>query len=161
MERFNFNCSTKIIPIPTNKEYLKRPIEMTEKLINRMRWRAYHFLNPSTASDHRETYGFNSKKTSPQVPELNEFETKITNLIQNIEFKAPRPSEFQKKLSEHVESINKDDNLYVPAEKTTNFYKMNTNDYKTLLKKNIEKEYKKAPDNAEMHINTEVFAQTL
>ena len=136
---------------------------MTEKLINRMRWRAYHFLNPSTASDLRETYGFNSKKTSPQVPELNEFETKMINLIQNIEFKAPRPSEFQKKLSEHVESINKDDNLYVPADKTTNFYKMNTNDYKTLLKKNIEKEYKKAPDNAEMHINTEakVFAQTL
>ena len=87
----------------------------------------------------------------------------MTNLIQNIEFKAPRPSEFQKKLSEHVESINKDDSLYVPADKTTNFYKMKTNDYKTLLKQNIEKEYKKAPDNAEMHINTEakVFAQTL
>lgn len=163
MERFNFNCSTKNIPIPTNKQYLKRLIEMTEKLINRMRWRAYHFLNPSTAPDHRETYGFNSKKTPPQVPELNEFEAKMTNLIQNIEFKAPRPSEFQKKLSEHVESISKDNNLYVPADKTSNFYKMNASDYKTLLKKNIEKEYKKAPDNAEMHINTEakVFAQTL
>ena len=39
---------------------------------------------------------------------------------------------------------------------------MNAGDYKTLLKKNIE-EYKKAPDNVEMHINTEakVFAQTL
>ena len=87
----------------------------------------------------------------------------MTNLIQNIEFKAPRPSEFQKKLSEHVESINKDDSLYVPADKTTNFYKMKTNDYKTLLEQNIEKEYKKAPDNAEMRINTEakVFAQTL
>ena len=44
MERFNFNCSTKNTPIPTNKEYVKRLIEMTEKLINRMRWRAYHFL---------------------------------------------------------------------------------------------------------------------
>ena len=135
MEKFNFNCSTKNIPIPTNKEYLKRLIDMTEKLINRMRWRAYHFLNPSTAPDHRETYGFNSKKTPPQVPELNEFEAKMTNLIQNIESKASRPSEFQKKLSEHVESVNKDNNLYVPADKTTNFYKMNANDYKTLLKK--------------------------
>jgi len=32
MERFNFDCSTKNIPIPTNKEYLKRLIEMTEEL---------------------------------------------------------------------------------------------------------------------------------
>ena len=143
--------------------YMKRLIEMTEKLINRMRWRAYHFLNPSSESEHRETYGFNSKKTPPQVPELSEFEAKMTNLIQNIEFKEPRPTEFQKELSEHVESMNKDNNLYVPADKTTNFYKMNVSDYNTLLKKNIEKEYRKAPDNADMQINTEAkaFAQTL
>ena len=40
---------------------------------------------------------------------------------------------------------------------------LNASDYKSLLRKNIEKEYKKVPDNAEMHINTEakVFAQTL
>ena len=40
---------------------------------------------------------------------------------------------------------------------------MNASDYNTLLKKSIEKEYKKAPDNAQMHINTEakVFAQSL
>ena len=163
MERFNFNCSTKNIPMPTNKEYLKRLIEMTEKLINRMRWRAYHFLNSSSESDHRETYGFNSKKTPPQVPELNEFEAKMTNLIQNIEFKDLRSTEFQNELSKHVESMSKDNNLYVPADETTNFYKMNASDYNTLLKKNIEKEYRKAPDNAEMHINTEAkaFAQTL
>lgn len=60
-------------------------------------------------------------------------------------------------------SINKGSNLYVPADKTTNVYEMNASDYKTLLKKNIEKEYKNAPNNAETHINTEAkaFAQTL
>ncbi|PFX16668.1 Fibropellin-1 [Stylophora pistillata] len=79
------------------------------------------------------------------------------------ENRAPHPSELQKKLSQHVDSINKDSNLYVPADKTTNFYKMNANDYKSLLNKNIEKEYKKSPANAETHINTEAkdLAQTL
>ena len=40
---------------------------------------------------------------------------------------------------------------------------MNASDYNTLLKKSIEKECKKAPDNEQMHINTEakVFAQSL
>ncbi|CAB4029369.1 Hypothetical predicted protein [Paramuricea clavata] len=84
---------------------------MTGKLINRMRWRAYHFLKPSTTNNEQQTYGFKSKKTPPQVPELNEFETKMTNMIHNIEFRTPRPSEFQRKLSEHTEAINKDANL--------------------------------------------------
>lgn len=91
----NFSLQLKTIYIYICK-YLKRLIEMTERLINRMRWRAYHFLNTSSVSDHHETYGFNSKKTPLQVPELNELEDKMTNLIRNIEFKAPRPSEFQK-----------------------------------------------------------------
>lgn len=155
MQRINFDCSTKNIPIPTNKEYHKRLIEMTGKLINRMRWRAYHFLKPSTINNEQQTYGFKSKKTPPQVPELNEFETKMTNMIHNIEFRTPRPSEFQHKLSEHTEAINKDANLYIPADKTTNFYRMTTDNYKSLLKKNIEKEYKKAPVDTVSEINNQ------
>ncbi len=96
-----------------------------------------------------------SKRSPPQVPELNEFETKMTNMIHNIEFRKPRPSEFQCKLSEHTEAINKDPNLYIPADKTTNFYRMTTDNYKSLLKKSIEKEYKKAPVDTASEINNQ------
>ncbi len=83
------------------------------------------------------------------------FETKMTNMIHNIEFRKPRPSEFQCKLSEHTEAINKDPNLYIPADKTTNFYRMTTDNYKSLLKKSIEKEYKKAPVDTASEINNQ------
>lgn len=45
--------------------------------------------------------------------------------------------------------------MYVLVDKILNFYKMNVSDYKILLKKNIEKEYKKVFDNVEMYINIE------
>ena len=72
----------------------------------------------------------------------------MTNMIQNIEFRTDRAPEFQRKLSEHTKAINASTSLYIPADKTTNFYKMSTDSYEVLLKKNIEKEYMKAPTNA-------------
>ena len=109
---------------------------MTSKLINRMRWRAYHFLKPCTRNNDRQTYGFKSKKTPPQIPELNEFETQMTNMVQNIEFRTDRAPEFQRKLSEHTKAINASTSLYIPADKNsitcTNFYKMYTDSYEVL-----------------------------
>ena len=44
----------------------------------------------------------------------------------------------------------KSDKLLVPTEKTSNFYKMDTQSYNDLLKKNITKTYKKVtPDTAD------------
>ena len=154
MDKINFGCSVKNIPIPSNKEYLKRLIDATEKLIKRMRWRAHYFLHLPSPREKQETFGFNSKKSPPQIPELNEFESKMASLIQNIEFKADfKPTEFQKNLSGHTDAISKDNKLYVPADKTTNFYKLAKEDYKGMLKKSIEKEYKKTPAAAESEIN--------
>lgn len=163
MERLNLNCSTKNIPIPKSKDYLKRFVEMTEKLIRRMRWRAFFFLNPDAKQEQNETYGFNSKKSPPKIPELNEFETKMTNLIQNIEFRKPRYSEFQNGLSNQIKTISKDNDIYVPADKTNNFYKVTTVKYESLLKTNIEASYKKAPTNTERQINNQAknIAQNL
>lgn len=153
MEKLNFDCSTKNIPIPNSKDYIKRFIGMTEKLIKRMRWRAFYFLNPNAPTEQKETYGFNSSKTPPQIPELNDFENKMTSLIQSIEFRAPRQSEFQDKLHNCIQTINKNENMYVPADKTTNYYKLSADEYELLLKKNIEKQYKKTSTNTENTIN--------
>ena len=54
-------------------------------------------------------------------------------------------NEFQRKLSDHINSINKSSDVFIPADKTTNHYKMSPDLYNSLLKKNIEKEYAKAP----------------
>ncbi|CAB4002617.1 Hypothetical predicted protein, partial [Paramuricea clavata] len=145
MQRINFDCSTKNIPIPTNKEYHKRLIEMIWQTDQQNAMTCLPL--PKTIYNKQRTANLwiQIKEIPPQVPELDEFETKMTNMIHNIEFRTPRPSEFQRKLSEHTEAINNDANLYIPADKTTNFLRMTTDNYKSLLKKNVEKEYKKAP----------------
>ena len=44
MEKASLNYSLKNIPIPNKESYMKQLIGYTESLIQRMRWRAYHFL---------------------------------------------------------------------------------------------------------------------
>ena len=53
---------------------------------------------------------------------------------------------FQRNLSSDINSnIKTADKLLVPADKTSNFYKMDTQSYTKLLQKNITKNYKKVP----------------
>ena len=76
MDIFNLNYSTKNIPTPTDKHYLKLLIEKVEDLIKRMRWKAWHFLNPKKTENNcdKETYGFRTTRESPNVPQLKHFE---------------------------------------------------------------------------------------
>jgi len=43
----------------------------------------------------------------------------------------------------NVKDIKDDDKLLVKADKTTNFYKLSTSQYRELIKQNITKDYKK------------------
>ena len=67
----------------------------------------------------------------------------MLDIVQNIEFKNSNNS-FQKQLSTDVNKINKADKLYVAADKTTNFYKVDSDKYHNLMKQNITKDYKKS-----------------
>ena len=69
----------------------------------------------------------------------------VNNVIQSIEFGTDRAPEFQRKLSEYTKAINASTSLFIPTDKTTNFYLMSTDSYEVLLKMNVEKEYMKAP----------------
>ena len=51
-----------------------------------MRWRAFFYLNPPNKQKKKETFGFKSTKTPPVIEEMKVFETKITKMIQDIEF---------------------------------------------------------------------------
>ena len=90
----------------------------------------------------KETYGFISTKPSPIIQELKEFENDLVDLIQNIKFRHV-PSHFQNKLQKDLNHIKKDDHLYIPADKTSNYYRIKPADYKILLEKSIHKNYKK------------------
>ena len=71
------------------------------------------------------------------------FEKRLLSMIENIKFRTVK-CEFQKKLSADIKNnIVKSDKLLAPADKTSNFYRMDTTSYNDLLQKNITKTYKK------------------
>ena len=118
-----------------------------------MRWKAYFHLNPKARGNRKETFGFNSRKSPPVIDEMRVFETRLTNMIQNIEYYKYN-NEFQNKIKRDLNNI---DNtmLLVKADKTSNYYKMKPNDYNTLLNENIEKNYKKSDPSILQDINSE------
>ena len=70
----------------------------------------------------------------------------MLDLIRNIKFKDTAKSCFQRKLDADIKNkIKKPDSLLIPADKTTNYYAMNTTAYNKLIKENVTKTYKK-PD---------------
>ena len=107
-----------------------------------MRWKAFHYLNPVTAAD-KDTFGFNTKNCPPVVEEMKDFEDCMITIIQNITFKRTQ-CQFQRDLQDDIAAVNNDDRLFVKADKTTNFYKLDVPNYRRLLEANITKTYKKA-----------------
>ena len=158
MDRINFEYSTKNIPIPSRNEFIKKLIEKTEQLCRRMRWKAYFFLNPGTQATQKNTYGFNSRKTPPQVTEMMNFENRLLRMIENVKFRHVNCT-FQQHLLLDMSNIKKSESLLVPANKTNNFYRMQPADYNTLLQKNITKAYKKA--NSDCFTTTEAEAKAI
>ena len=70
MEKVNFGYSLKNIPLPSQDNYEKRMIFMTEELVQKMRWKALFFLNPELKSKTFNTFGFRTEKSAPQIIEM-------------------------------------------------------------------------------------------
>ena len=107
--------------------------------IKRIRWKAFFFER--RCQDNNEVtanFGFKSFKTSPKNDNLNQFESDLYDMVQNIEFKK-------------VKSL-------IPADKTNNLYKLTTEEYNKLLLENISKSYKKTNASAINAINTDAKA---
>ena len=86
MEPVNLGYSNKNIPIAPPKKYLKFLADKTEIFLRRVRWKAYHFLNPCQPTN-KQTFGFKTTKSRPVVKELEGFEGKMFSMIQNVRFK--------------------------------------------------------------------------
>ena len=150
MEKASLNYSLKNIPIPSKDAYTKQLYGYTESFIQRMRWRAFHFLKDKDDDDcteqRRETYGFNTAKSAKPIPLLRQFEEDLIDLISNIEFRKHIPP-FQRKLLSDVKKINKSDKLFVPADKSANVYEVEMKTYTDLLESSIQADYKKYKNN--------------
>ena len=141
MEKVNLGYSTKNIPLPSRSEFIKNFIEKTKHFLRRMRWKAYHFLNPDESTT-KETYGFKSLNSPPRVNELIPFEDGMLNLKQNIQFKAVK-CKFQNEMNSDIKNkIKKPSKVLLPADKTTNYYKMTPDSNDKFIKENVKKTYK-------------------
>ena len=82
--------------------------------------------------DQKETYSFISTKPPPIIQELKEFENVLVDLFQNIKFRHVL-NHFQNKLQKDLNHIEKDDHLYILADKTNNYYRVKPADYVTTI----------------------------
>ena len=116
-------------------------IQSVEKFTRNLGWKVLHFLKPNQ-NKSKETYGFRSIKNPPPIPEIQDFVDDIIDMAKNVEFEV-KTNNFQQNLEKEKEMIEKEPKLIVGADKTSNFYKVDPNQYKDLVKKNVEAEYKK------------------
>ena len=156
MEKVNFGYSLKNIPVHSNNLYLKTLIDKVSSFIKRIRWKAYFFDNPDQRKESRSgsNFGFKSDYSPPQSAALIPFENDMYELIRNISFKHKNNS-FQSQLNKDAKAINDSKELLIPADKTTNLYKVTPQQYNKLLAENITKTYRKSDLNAIHNVNQE------
>ena len=159
MEIFNINHSLKDIPIPPTDYYTKCLIDRTEEFIGRIRWAAFHFLNPNDKTSKKpplETFGFRTNVAPPQIKELAPFEHELYELIANIKFRDKRSyTSHQRELTRIAREINKSDKIFLLGDKTTNVYKVSPELYNKMLLDNVTKDYRIAEPETVHDINIE------
>ena len=154
LTKTNFDYSLKNIPIPTKDEYLKCLIHKVESFIKRLRWKVFYLDNDTNEDDNKETYGFKSEKVPPSNDALIPFENELYEMVRSIEFKNIK-KEFLQNLTNDVKTVTSSPSILVPADKTTNMYKMSTADYKKILLNNITSTYTKTEESTLQNINEE------
>ena len=149
--------SLKNIPICNKRAYKIKIYDKASKFINRMRWAAYWFDNPSDdgkGKDVYPNYRFPCRNAAAANTLLTPFENELYDLINSISFRPVR-NKFQSKLIKDKKSIMDSKNIIAFADKTNNFYELEPDRYKKLLLENITKDYKKADNKTIEEINDE------
>ena len=152
MEKFNLRYSGKNIPIPSDSNYTIKLIETYVDFVNRIRWKAFFFLNKDLGTSNKETYGFKSNRKAPAIPLLEKFENDLLLMIENIKFRKV-DNTMQKKLQYDTRRIKREKKIMVPADKTNNFYLVPKRRYDKFMKDSIRSDYRRADDNAEHDAN--------
>ena len=154
----NFGYSMKSIPYPSRQAYINKFISQTEKFIRRLRWKVFFAKNKDQDANKSkpETFGFPSVSSPPQDTDLKPFETDMRLLIRNLEFrKNIRRCEFQNKMKNDIKELRNNENLFVPADKTTNHYLLKPGTYDKMLRDEITKLYKTCDESITGYTNAE------
>ena len=146
MEQQSLQYSTKNIPVPSRKLYRESMITRAKDWVHRARWKAYFTLNPRRKPQHKNNYKFKSTEPAPTVTEMKIFEHRFANLVRNVKF-TKNPNQFQETLKQDTQKILSDHRALIAADKSSNYYHMESKDYKELLEKEIHNEYKQANKN--------------
>ena len=119
-------------------------IHQLENLIKGIRWKTFFFEKKNESTNEITTnFGFKSVKTPPKNNQLNQFESDLYDMIQNIEFKKVT-SNCQAGVSDDVSNIKKNPELLIAPDKTSHLYELTTDEYNKLLTENISKKYNKS-----------------
>ena len=141
MDQVNYNCSTKDIPTPTKKEYRIQLIYRVKKFFDNICWRVWHYKNPNS-KEKKETFGFPGTGKVPRDDDLKDLESDLYDLIESIEFRAVI-NKYQKELHSKIDAIKNETKIIVPADKTSNFYKVEQEEYNNLVEKTFIKSTKR------------------
>ena len=124
-----------------------------------MRLKAYFFLNGhNKENDTKTSFGFKLRDQLPLCTKLEHLEKDLNNIINSVKFTSNTKS-FLKKLRPVIYWNQNSRNIYVFDDKTNNIYRMPTSEHK-LLKKNVTKTYKTAPENLQESIKLEAKSIT-
>ena len=106
-----------------------------------MRWKAFFFESNENPKDKKDTFGFKTRSSPPQNPELVRFESDMYGLISNLQYHRSN-NPFQKKMQEDLKKLKNSPNIVVEADKTNNIYLVKPSEYKKLVIDNITQSYK-------------------
>ena len=93
-------------------------------------------------------------KCLPQVKELIPFEDDLIDLVKNIKFRKVR-NDFQMKLHEDLRKVRSSKKTLTFADKTSNMYRLEKEEYRRLLQNAVTTTYKKSNKETERRINCE------
>ena len=117
-----------------------------------MRWKVFFF--DRNEQDNNDNFGFKSRKCPPQNSELDEFEADLLDMVHNIKFRNVN-NKFQNKLNEDISKIKKSTKAFIPADKTSNFHKLDKMQHDKLLRDSITTTYQKASTDAAIIIDSQ------
>ena len=127
-------------------------MDKIDQVIKRIRWKAFFYTNRS--EDTQETYDLKSLNCPPKIKEMLPFEKDFWKLVNKLKFRKTK-SNFQRQLNEDIRVIKRSNKVLIFADKTSNIYKLDTDEYRKLTTEVVTSTYKKVPDKINEKINTE------
>ena len=156
MVQRNLGVSTNNIPISDKKEYNIQLIRSVNRFVNRIRWKIFFLFDPKAKGTRKESFGLKSQKAAPRSDKyLKEFEKELHRLVKEVKHRERKDiqSDFLKELDKKAKEIKKSKNVFVGADKSSNYYEMSKEHHSKLLMKAINKDYRKAPEGKVDEVN--------